>query len=87
MKKTSLAIRVLSAVMAFTMVAGGNIIPGNGIMTALASDKAVDWVYLGEPKYVWWETDTVGKWSSVSKAHEYQVKLYIADNIERDEDN
>lgn len=52
-----------------------------------ASDKAVEWVYLGEPEHVWWETDTVGKWSSVSRAHEYQVKLYIADNVSRDEEN
>lgn len=52
-----------------------------------ASDKAVETVYLGEPKHVWWETDTVGKWSSVSHAHEYQVKLYIADYVERDEDD
>lgn len=57
------------------------------IFSAYASDKAVETVYLGAPKYVWWETDTMGKWSSVSKAHEYQVKLYIADYVERDEDN
>lgn len=41
----------------------------------------------GEPKYVYWETDTVGRWSSVSKAHEYQVKLYLADNVDRDEED
>lgn len=52
-----------------------------------ASDKAVDPVYLGAPDYVYWETDTVGRWSSVSKAKEYQVMLYIADNVEREEDN
>ena len=57
------------------------------LVPAYASDKPVEQVYLGEPKYVWWETDTVGKWSSVSKAHEYQVKLYIADNVSRDEEN
>lgn len=55
--------------------------------TAMASDKAVETVYLGEPKYVYWETDTTGRWTSVSKAREYQVKLYIADNIDRDEDD
>lgn len=54
---------------------------------AWASDKAVDTVYLGEPKYAWWETDTMARWSSVSRAHEYQVRLCIADNMERDEDN
>lgn len=58
-----------------------------GAFPALASDKAVEQVYLGEPKYVWWENYTLGKWSSVSKAHEYQVKLYIADNVDRDEEN
>ena len=52
-----------------------------------AFDKAVETVYLGTPAHVWWETDTTGKWSSVSKAHEYQVKLYIADNVDRDEEN
>ena len=51
-----------------------------------ASDRAVETIYLGEPKHVWWESDTLGKWSAVSKAHEYQVKLYIADNMDRDED-
>lgn len=60
---------------------------GIGMLTAWASDQAVEQVYLGEPKYVYWETDTVGRWSSVSKAHEYQVKLYLADNVDRDEEN
>lgn len=55
--------------------------------SSCASDKAVETVYLGTPAHVWWETDTTGKWSSVSKAHEYQVKLYIADSVDRDEDN
>ena len=55
--------------------------------SSYASDKAVEIVYLGTPAHVWWETDTTGKWSSVSKAHEYQVKLYIADGVDRDEDN
>lgn len=55
--------------------------------SSCASDKAVEIVYLGTPAHVWWETDTTGKWSSVSKAHEYQVKLYIADGVDRDEDN
>jgi glucan-binding YG repeat protein len=52
----------------------------------MASDKKVETVYLDQPKHVWWETDTQGKWSSVKKAHQYQVKLYIADNVDRDED-
>lgn len=60
---------------------------GIGAFPAWASDKAVEQVYLGEPKYVYWETDTVGRWSSVSKAHEYQVKLYLADNVDRDEED
>lgn len=58
-----------------------------GTITAHASDKTVETVALGEPKYVYWESDTVGRWSSVSKAHEYQVKLFTSDNIDRDEDN
>lgn len=58
-----------------------------GAGRAEASDHAVETIYLGEPKYVWWESDTMGKWSSVSKAHEYQVKLYISDNVNRDEEN
>lgn len=60
---------------------------GIGVLTAWASDKAVEQVSLGEPKYVYWESDTVGRWSPVSKAHEYQVKLYLADNVDRDEEN
>ena len=62
-------------------------IVGIGTFPALASDKAVERVYLGEPKYVYWETDTVGRWSSVRKAHEYQVKLYLADHVDRDEND
>lgn len=54
---------------------------------AYASDKAVETVYLGSPEHVWWETDTQGKWTSVKKAHEYQVKLYISDYADRDEEN
>ena len=55
--------------------------------SSCASDKAVETVYLGTPAHVWWENDTTGKWSSVAKTHEYQVKLYIADNVDRDEEN
>lgn len=54
---------------------------------SFASDQAVETIVLGEPEHVWWETDTVVKWSSVKNAREYQVKLFIADNAERDEDN
>lgn len=75
---------VMSASVFFMTVAG---IAEIMVFSAYASDKAVETVYLGTPKYVWWETDTVGKWSSVSRAHEYQVKLYIADFVERDEEN
>lgn len=60
---------------------------GPGVFPAYASDKAVETVYLGEPKHVWWETDTIGKWSSVKKAHEYQVRLYIADDFDWEEDD
>lgn len=52
-----------------------------------ASDKEVETVWLGSPAHVWWETDTVGAWSSVKRAHEYQVKLYLSDDVERDEDD
>ena len=54
---------------------------------AAASDRAIETVYLGAPKHVWWENDTLGKWSPVTGAHEYQVKLYLADNVDRDEEN
>lgn len=56
-------------------------------VSAWASDQAVETVWLGEPEHVWWETDTVGKWSSVKAAHEYQVKLYISDEADRNEEN
>lgn len=59
---------------------------GHGI-TAWASDEPVEIVYLGEPEHVWWETDTAGKWSPVEDAGEYQVKLYISDDVERDEED
>lgn len=55
--------------------------------SASASEKDVDPVYLSESKHVWWETDFVGKWSSVKRAHEYQVKLFISDFVDRDEEN
>lgn len=54
---------------------------------AYASDREVETVYLETPEHVWWKSETVGQWSSVRKAHEYQVKLYLADEIDRDEDN
>lgn len=54
---------------------------------AAASDRAIETVYLGAPKHVWWENDTLGKWSPVTGAHEYQVKLYLADDVDRDEEN
>ncbi|MCD8084319.1 MAG: hypothetical protein LUE86_12640 [Clostridiales bacterium] len=60
-----------------------------GAMTpvqALASDKEVETRYLGDPKYAYWESDTVAKWTSVSKAHEYQVRLYIADYVDLDDE-
>lgn len=63
------------------------VLPAWTAVPAYASDKAVEQITLGEPKYVWWESNTVGRWSSVKKAHEYQVKLYIADSVDRDEDN
>lgn len=56
-------------------------------LTAYASDKEVETVWLGKPAHVWWDTDTIGSWSTVKKAHEYQVKLYIADDVDRDEED
>ncbi|MDO4267372.1 MAG: hypothetical protein Q4C73_02770 [Eubacteriales bacterium] len=56
-------------------------------LSAQASDKPVETIYLGEPEHVWWETETTGKWSSVKKAKEYQVRLYISDYADRDEEN
>lgn len=64
--------------------AGASILP---VMHAYASDKAVETVYLSTSRHAWWETDTVGRWNSVSKAHEYQVKLYIADDFDLDTDD
>lgn len=77
---------VLLTACSASMVLSGTV-GGQTVITALASDKEVETVYLGQPRHVWWETDTVAKWSSVSKAHEYQVKLFIADDIDRDEEN
>lgn len=95
-KRNSAGKRLVLLIAAAGMVAGGVHAdamnwrkPGNitGAFSSWASDKAVEQVYLGEPKYVYWETDTTGRWSSVSKAHEYQVKLYLADHVDRDEEN
>lgn len=89
-KRLTAAVKETAAVTALLFLA---VVPGAAAgasaaaVTTYASDKAVETVYLGEPKYVWWETDTVGKWSSVKGAHEYQVKLYRADSVDRDEDN
>lgn len=91
MKRKNAEKRWAVILMAVCITAGGvacrESAGGIGVLTAWASDKAVEQVYLGEPKYVYWESDTVGRWSSVSKAHEYQVKLYLADNVDRDEEN
>lgn len=56
-------------------------------MPVYASDQEVETVWLGNPAHVWWDTDTIGAWSTVKKAHEYQVKLYIADEADRDEEH
>lgn len=58
-----------------------------GMMQAWASDKEPERIQLGKPEHVWWETKTMGKWSSVKSAHEYQVKLFESDYVERDEEN
>lgn len=77
--------RIAAAAAMLTMAVG--LLSNSHRLTAYASDKSVEQVYLGQPQHVWWESDTVGRWNTVSKAHEYQVKLYIADNVDRDEDN
>lgn len=77
--------RIAAAAAALIIAVG---MAGNsGALPAYASDKSVEQVYLGKPQHVWWESDTVGRWNTVSKAHEYQVKLFIADNVDRDEDD
>lgn len=78
--------RILLCGMVLAGAAGASALPSMH-MHAYASDKAVETVYLGTSKHAWWETDTVGKWSSVSKAHEYQVKLYLADDLDLDVDD
>lgn len=78
--------RILLCGMVLAGTAGASALPAMQ-MQAYASDKAVDTVYLGTSKHAWWETDTVGKWSSVSKAHEYQVKLYLADDLDLNVDD
>lgn len=80
-RETLARIILCGAVLAGT--AGAGILP---VMHAYASDKAVETVYLGTSKHAWWDTDTVGRWNSVSKAHEYQVKLYLADDLDLDAD-
>lgn len=86
MKHNLLRNKVTQAAAAMMVVAAvsGSVYP---VVPAYGADRAVEQVYLGEPAQVWWETDTVGRWNSVSKAREYQVKLFIADNIDRDEDD
>ncbi|MCD8224749.1 MAG: hypothetical protein LUC99_07905 [Clostridiales bacterium] len=77
-----------AAFLAFVLALGTiGAVGGCFSLEAYASDKEVEDVWLGTPKHVWWETDTVGKWTSVSRARQYQVKLYIADNVDRDDDN
>ncbi len=72
-------VHLVLGVAAFSMML---IQPFTPAATAYASDKEVEEITLGTPKHAWWESDTVGKWTSVKKAHEYQVKLYIADDVE-----
>ena len=78
--------RILLCGMVLAGTAGASALPSMH-MQAYASDKAVETIYLGTSKHAWWETDTVGKWSSVSKAHEYQVKLYLADDLDLNVDD
>lgn len=52
-----------------------------------ASDQSVESTTLGKSEHVRWESNTVGSWFSVDDAKEYQVKLYKADFVSRDEEN
>jgi len=85
--KKDVWLRMALMVIAWAAVFSGGGLPAAAPAIVYASDKPVERVYLGEPEAVWWETDTLGKWSSVRSAHEYQVKLYIADDVERDEED
>ena len=73
---------------AFGMILMLGLVLGRGeALVVLASDQEVERICLKEPEGIWWETATTGRWSSVKYAHEYQVKLFLADNITRDEEN
>ncbi|MCD8369740.1 MAG: hypothetical protein LUC94_05300 [Clostridiales bacterium] len=84
MKTGSEVRKKLIMILAAVSLAGG--VVGATVVPAWASDKEVETRYLGDPKYAYWESDTVAKWTSVSKAHEYQVKLYIADYVDLDDE-
>lgn len=84
--KRNLLTKQFALMMAAVTVAVGDVGAATTVL-AFASDKKVEQSYLGQPAHVWWETATTGKWNSVSKAKEYQVKLYIADDIDLDEEN
>ncbi len=91
MKRTKKIMSGLLLILCLCLHAGAVGITGAAaglwMITACAADKPVETVYLGDTKHVGWETDTVGKWSSVKQAHEYQVKLFISDYVDRDEEN
>lgn len=65
-----------------------SIIFAAGMLTsAYASDYNVEQIKLETPKYIKWENETSGAWSSVKKAKEYQIKLFLADDFEQDEED
>lgn len=74
----------LSFLMSLLLASAGSVL---GAGQAEASDKPVETVYLGEPEHVWWESSSLGKWTPVARAHEYQVKLYLADCVDRDQED
>ncbi len=84
MDKKKRSLRLIAAALAFCLAAAEPFMPG---MTSYASDKDVEVTTLGVPSHAWWQTDTIAKWTSVSHAHEYQVKLYISDYVELDFDD
>ncbi len=74
----------IAAALAFCLAAAELFVPG---LISYASDKDIEVTTLDTPSHAWWQTDTIAKWNSVRHAHEYQVKLYIADDVDLDFDD
>ncbi len=83
MKEKKRIFRLFAAALAFCLAAAWPFMPQS---VAYASDKDVEVTTLGTPSHAWWQTDTIAQWHSVTHAHEYQVKLYLADDVDLDYD-